>query len=113
MRLYRTVASLGFLIVTSCACLAQSATAARQPQPVAESSSTSGAGPVDLDATRKRFDVNSAKTADRDRKRDAKLRQSMGSICAGCEAAPPAKRSRATRPAPEPSGREDETSPAE
>lgn len=109
MRPYRTAASLGILILMGGPGFAQPAPA-RRPQPAADSPSAPGA-PVDLDATRKRFDANAARTADHDRKMDAKLKRSMGSICAGCEAASPAKRSRAARPAPPTP--EDETSPAE
>ncbi|MCJ2132678.1 hypothetical protein MKK69_01105 [Methylobacterium sp. J-026] len=115
MRPYRAAAGLGFLILASTACLAQSAppaAPARRPQPsAAVPAPATNAGPVDLEATRKRFDTNSAKTAASDRKRDAKLKQSMGSICAGCEATPPAKRGRAARPAA--TAPEDEPSPAD
>jgi hypothetical protein len=95
---HRTAASLILLCLSGGPCLAQaapSAPATRQPRPAAAPDPTA---PVDLEATRKRFDANAAKTALSDRKRDLKLKQSMGSICAGCEPASPGKRTRVSRP---------------
>lgn len=116
MRSSRTAAVLAILVLASSPCLAQSDPSMAQPrrrQPTAVDSAPVTGAPVDLDATRKRFDANAAKTADRDRKRDAKLKQSMGSICAGCEAAPSARRTRAKQSMPDPTAAEDQTSPAD
>lgn len=99
----RTAAALALLCLTSSACLAQAmppATPMRQPRPAAapDPMVPDPTAPVDLEATRKRFDANAAKTADTDRKRDSKLKQSMGSICAGCGPTSPGKRTRASHP---------------
>lgn len=86
---------------------------ARQPRPAGAAAETMlGTQPADLEATRKRFEANSAKTAEGDRRRDAKLNQSMRSICAGCGGTTAVKHARA----PKPTGRvrEDElASPAD
>jgi len=100
---HRTAAALTLLCLTGSACLAQAmppATVMRQPRPAAapDLAKPDPTAPVDLEATRKRFDANAAKTADTDRKRDSKLKQSMGSICAGCGPTSPGKRTRVSRP---------------
>lgn len=98
MGLQRAAAALTLLCLTSSPCLAQAmppATATRQPRPAGPPDPTTT---IDLEATRKRFDANAAKTADSDRRRDLKLKHSMGSICAGCRPASPGKPTRVSRP---------------
>lgn len=108
MSLQRAAATLTFLCLINGPSLAQAvppATATRQPSPTAAPNPTAT---VDLEATRKRFDANAAKTVDNDRRRDLKLKQSMSSICAGCDSAAPGKRTRVSRPS-----RPDEADPAD
>lgn len=98
MGLRRAAAAFTVLCLTGGPCLAQAvppAPATRQPRPAV---APDPAAPVDLEATRKRFNANAAKTADTDRKRDLKLKRSMGAICAGCGPASPGKRTRVSRP---------------
>lgn len=101
-----TVAALGGLFLVIGGACAQTAPVpghVRQPRPIVAPSAVAPSSAaetpsIDLDATRKRFDKNSAKQAEADRKRDAKLNQSMRSICAGCDGARTSKPARAAKP---------------
>jgi len=97
MRSHALATAFALLILTGGA-LAQTAQPAmphRQPRTTGapETAATPDAGASSLEATRKRFEANAAKQTESDRKRDAKLNNSMRSICAGCDA-PSAKRAR-------------------
>jgi hypothetical protein len=114
MHLRLAAAALGVVTLVSGSAAAQTAQPPhiRQPRPAtAPTAPGAGTQPVDLDATRKQFDRNAAKQAEADRKRDAKLSHSMGSICDGCGGTAAAKPARAAKPRARPAPNDGVTSP--
>lgn len=93
-----TAAALAILALTggARAQTAQAEPQLRQPRPTVPAPNAA-APPIDLEATRKKFDAEATKRATGDRRRDAQLNHAMRTICQGCDGTAPARRAPSAR----------------